>query len=241
MAGFTELTWTREMVTRFWDFVRTQPEEYFSFQVGAVIVRKFKKYFPPNAAIVDYGAGVGFLLEDILATGNRCSAVEFGSESVAELNRRFQNHPSFMGARPHDSLEEWREKFDGAYLIEVVEHLYDSELASALSSVRGLLKPGGILVVTTPNNEDRSKRMICSPESGQIFHRYQHVRSWAAASLSSRLESHGFTCIETGTTDFGASSLAMRRTMSLAHRIARSIAMHFKRNRPHLYAVAKRK
>jgi 2-polyprenyl-3-methyl-5-hydroxy-6-metoxy-1,4-benzoquinol methylase len=228
------------MVTRFWDFERTRPENFFSFQVGAVIARKFRKILPKNANIVDYGAGRGFLVEDMLANGMHCGAVEFGNEAVTELNQKFQGRPLFLGAQTHDALARWREKFEGAFLIEVVEHLYDSELAAALSAVRELLKPGGILIVTTPNEEDRSKHFICSPESGLLFHSFQHVRSWSAVSLRALLEGHGFSCIEAATTDFGASILALRRTMALPLRIGRSLSKYLLREHPHLYAVARR-
>jgi|NGEPerStandDraft_6_1074524.scaffolds.fasta_scaffold12785_3 2-polyprenyl-3-methyl-5-hydroxy-6-metoxy-1,4-benzoquinol methylase len=240
MAQLKELIWTREMVTRFWNFERTRPENFFSFQVGAVVARKFRKYFLSDADIVDYGAGTGFLVEDLLASGIRCGAVEFGNDAVAELNGQFRDHPLFLGAQSFEALDAWREKFDGVFLVEVIEHLYDNELSTALVCIRDLLKPGGVLIVTTPNEEDRSKNFICSPESGLLFHHFQHVRSWSAASLRAALESHGYSCIETGTADFTASTLALRRTTPLPKRILRSIAKHFMPRRPHLYAVVKR-
>jgi 2-polyprenyl-3-methyl-5-hydroxy-6-metoxy-1,4-benzoquinol methylase len=240
MTQFTELIWSREMVTRFWNYVRTRPEDFFSFQVGAVVARKFRKYFHSNAHTVDYGAGTGFLIEDLLAGGMRCGAVEFGNEAVAELNVKFLGHPLFLGAQSFEALESWHEKFDGAFLVEVVEHLYDKELSTALESIRSLLKPGGILIVTTPNEEDRSKSYICSPESGLLFHRFQHVRSWSAVTLRATLENNGYSCIKMGTTDFTASILALRRTIPLPKRILRFAAKFFLDSRPHLYAVAKR-
>ena len=120
MAKHMELTWTRQMVTRFWDYARTRPETFFSFQVGTVVARKFRRYFPGNADIVDYGAGNGFLIEDLLAIGMRCGAVEFGSRPVEELNERFGRHPSFLGARAHDAIGDWRGKCAGVFLVEVI-------------------------------------------------------------------------------------------------------------------------
>ena len=227
------------MVARFWDFARTRPETFFSYQVGAVVARKFRKHFS-GRDIIDYGAGNGFLVEDLLEIGMRCGAVEFGSRAVEELNDRFERHPRFLGVRPHDGLDDFRGKFSGAFLVEVVEHLYDSELATALSTARELLKPGGILIVTTPNEEDRSMSFICSPESGLLFHKFQHVRSWSAASLRATLENHGFSCAEVAATDFGASPLAMRRNTSLPRRIATAAAKFLLRRQPHLYAVARK-
>ena len=172
----SELIWTPEMVRRFWTHQRTRPEEYFSFQVGKVLVRRFRRYL--QGRVVDYGAGPGFLVDEFLAAGIQCGAVEFGEEASKELNDRFNKRRGFLGARTSDRLAEWKGTFDAALLIEVVEHLYDRELHECLSCVHSLLKSGGCLIVTTPNEEDRSRSFICSPESGLLFHRYQHVRSW---------------------------------------------------------------
>ena len=167
------------------------------------------------------------------------SAVEFGNAAVAELNGQFRDHPLFLGAQSLEALEAWREKFDGVFLVEVVEHLYDNELSAALVSIRELLKPGGVLVVTTPNEGGPQWEFHLLPGSGLLFHRFQHVRSWSAASLCAA-RSHGYSCVETGATDFTASTLAFRRTTPLPRRILRSIAKYFIPTRPHLYAVAKR-
>jgi len=239
LATLKELRWTPEMIRRFWDYVQTQPENYFSFQVGRAIANKFGKYIKRAERIVDYGAGPGYLLDDLLHAGAQVGAVEFSPKSLAELDRRFHDARGFLGARSPDALDDFTESFDVAFLVEVVEHLYDDELARCLSQVRSLLKPNGLLIVTTPNEEDRSKQFILSPESGLLFHRYQHVRSWSAVSLVATLESHGFRCVEANTIDFGSSVHALSRTKSLPFRIARSIAKHalaMKQN-PQLYAV----
>ncbi len=190
--------------------------------------------------MVDYGAGTGFLLEELLAAGVQCGAVEFGGVVVAALSARFANRKGFLGARNNDDLAEWKGTFDAAFLLEVVEHLYDEELHACVATVRSLLKPGGLLIVTTPNEEDRSKSFICSPESGLLFHRFQHVRSWTEASLGDMLAAGGFQVSQIGTTDFSAHPLAYKRTMSFPVRVARSTARRLMKQTPHLYAVASR-
>jgi 2-polyprenyl-3-methyl-5-hydroxy-6-metoxy-1,4-benzoquinol methylase len=231
-----ELIWTPEMVRRFWDFERTHPERYFSFQVGAVIARRFRRYL--SGRVVDYGAGPGFLLDELLRRGVQCAAVEFGAETVAQLNNRFKERKGFLGARDHAHLAEWRQTFDAAFLIEVVEHLYDEQLHECLSDLASLLKPGGCLIVTTPNEEDRSKSFLCSPESGKLFHRFQHVRSWTAESLRRVLGEHGFDIAVMQATDFTADVAANRNSMLLPLRLLRGVAQKLRRQKPNLYAVA---
>jgi SAM-dependent methyltransferase len=234
----SELIWTPEMVRRFWAHQRTRPEEYFSFQVGQVLVRRFRRYL--QGRVVDYGAGPGFLVDEFLAAGIQCGAVEFGEEASKELNDRFNKRTGFLGARTSDRLAEWKGTFDAALLIEVVEHLYDRELHECLSCVHSLLKSGGCLIVTTPNEEDRSRSFICSPESGLLFHRYQHVRSWDPKSLADVLGACGFGVDSIGTTDFDAHPYAQNRTMPLPLRLLRSGAKRLLNRTPHLYAVAVR-
>ena len=96
----------------------------------------------------------------------------------------------------------WPPGFDVAFLIEVIEHLYDAELDRTLSLLRDLIRPGGSLIATTPNDEDRAPSLIRSPESGRLFHRWQHVRSWSRQSLSQLLAGAGFDPIEIAETNF---------------------------------------
>jgi 2-polyprenyl-3-methyl-5-hydroxy-6-metoxy-1,4-benzoquinol methylase len=234
----SELVWTREMIRRFWDYEKTRPENYFSFQVGRVITRRFRSQLVGR--VVDYGAGTGFLLEELLAAGVQCGAVEFGDDVVNDLSNRFATRKGFLGARNNEDLAQWNGTFDAAFLLEVVEHLYEEDLQDCLSTVRSLLKPGGSLIVTTPNEEDRSKSFICSPESGLLFHRFQHVRSWSEVSLGNMLATSGFRVSQIGTTDFSSHPLAYRRTMSFPVRVARSAAKQLMKQTPHLYAVASR-
>jgi 2-polyprenyl-3-methyl-5-hydroxy-6-metoxy-1,4-benzoquinol methylase len=235
-ANSSEVVWTQEMVRRFWAYERRRPENYFSFQVGGVVTRRFRRYL--GGRVVDYGAGTGFLVEELLAAGVQCGAVEFGEHAAQELSNRFVGQNGFLGARDSINLADWKGSFDAAFLVEVVEHLYDEDLQQCLSAVRSLLKPGGRLIVTTPNEEDRSKSFICSPESGLPFHRFQHVRSWSAQSLESLLTKNGFKIAAVGSTDFGAHPLAHKRTMSLPTRLVRSAAKRLVNRNPHLYCIA---
>jgi len=133
-----ELVWTPEMVRRFWAYESKHPENFFSYQVSSVLVRRFRKHL--SGEIVDYGAGGGHLLEDLLSCGFHCAAVE---SSANELNLLFAGNPLFLGARSFSDLAGWQGKFTTAFLVEVVEHLYDKELMECLSSIHALLKPGG--------------------------------------------------------------------------------------------------
>ncbi len=245
MSDSEELIWTPEMVARFWAHEAKTPENYFGFQVGMAVVRHVRHHLAGLQRIADYGAGTGFLIEDLLASGYRCGAVEFGQPAVAALNRKFKSQPGFLGAWEVDKAAAQGERFDAVFLMEVVEHLYDAELNTCLANIKSLLVPGGLLIVTTPNSEDLSRSMVASPESGRLFHRWQHVRSWTKDSLALALSAQGYKSIEMGITDFAFSPAAHRRIYRLPLRVVRACAKRvlamFNRDRqpPHLYIVAK--
>jgi 2-polyprenyl-3-methyl-5-hydroxy-6-metoxy-1,4-benzoquinol methylase len=206
--------------------------------VGRVLVRRFRKRLAGR--VLDYGCGLGYLIDDMLGESISCGGVEFTPDFVARLNASFDGRQGFLGVRVLDDFSDWRGAFDTIFLVEVIEHLYDSDLYETVASIHSLLRPGGTLIVTTPNNENRGKNLICAPESGRLFHRFQHVRSWDRESLASFLTQHEFAVSEVGETDFGAHILALARTRPFFHRLLRGIAKKFNMQVPHLYAVAVR-
>jgi 2-polyprenyl-3-methyl-5-hydroxy-6-metoxy-1,4-benzoquinol methylase len=243
-APADEVIWTPPMVARFWEWQTQFPEEYFSFRLGAVVVRRFRRYLDQARSIIDYGAGTGFLIEDLLDAGYAAAAVEL--EPAAQIAEKFAGRPKFLGAWTVDDAATQAKQFEVVFLVEVIEHLYDSELDICLATVRRLLAPGGIAIITTPNDEDRSKNLVMSPETGRLFHRYQHVRSWTEESLAAAVRQRGFEPIEIGATDFGASVRAFRRTDPIAIRVLRSITRRASGfagrggKPPHLYVVARK-
>lgn len=228
-----ELNWTPEMIQRFW--ASAPKQDYFSYQVGRVIVNRFRKYL--GGRTVDYGAGKGHLIDELLRIGQECCAVEF---DVAELYAEYGHKRNFMGAASPGSLQPWSNLFDSAFLVEVIEHLYDSDLNWALTHIHMLLKPDGYLIITTPNNEDRSKNMLTDTATGLRYHKYQHVRSWSEVTLPMTLADHHFDVVECGTCDFAASIHAHHRTKTFGERLIRTAALKLLGRRPHLYCIAKK-
>jgi len=84
------------------------------------------------------------------------------------------------------------EQFDVVLLIEVVEHLRSDILDATLREIHRVMRPGGVLLITTPNNEDLSRSMKFCPDCGAIFHEWQHVRAWDVVGLAKELKAYGF-------------------------------------------------
>jgi SAM-dependent methyltransferase len=198
-----EVEWTPEQVKRFWDFYSTNPgaeDSYFAKMVGPALLKLVRKHIKIGTAL-DLGCGPGELMAFLVAAGHDTYGVDSSPASIEKVARRFENVPHFRGAARVDGTIDLADAIaDTAFMIEVVEHMNDEALAAALSEARRVLRPGGHIVITTPNEENLDASRTMCPECGGTFHRVQHVRSWSSRTLSACLERHGFlTVISAGT------------------------------------------
>lgn len=183
-----DIDWTPERIGRFWDYYsRNQSLEdtYFAGISGRQLIEYVRKRIRIGLA-VDMGCGRGDLIAFLLDRGFRAYGMDQSPESVALVRQRFSHNPLFAGAGEDPPPA------DTVFMLEVVEHMNDEALGTAIESVRNILKAGGHLVVTTRNEEDLDREKIMCPECAGIFHRMQHVRSWSAQGLASYLARHGF-------------------------------------------------
>lgn len=185
-----QLEWTPERIQAFWDHYSKGREAYFSGLHGRSLIAYARRRIRIGTPL-DYGCGSGHLLSYLADAG--CSTVygvDQSPESRAATIRRIGGR-----AEVHVGAEPDPESVDTAFLVEVVEHMDDAALDSALAAIRGALKPGGHLVITTPNEEDLAASSVLCAECGAIFHVMQHVRTWTASSLGAQLESRGFETV----------------------------------------------
>jgi 2-polyprenyl-3-methyl-5-hydroxy-6-metoxy-1,4-benzoquinol methylase len=186
------LAWDDRMLRRFWSFYASRPETYFSFAKGADIVRHARKYLKPNDRILDYGCGPGFLLQQLLHAGVSAGGADISADVIGRHGPTLGSPKSLLGLFAIDDLLRERQSFDAVFLVEVVEHLYDDALTATLRNCRALLRPGGRLFVTTPNDERLEDNTVYCPVSNVTFHRWQHVRSWNSKTLPTALVERGF-------------------------------------------------
>lgn len=138
-----------------------------------------------HKVVADVGCGAGSFLD--LVKG-------FASETLAiEPTRSY--HPA-LAAKGHqvfsycdDVPAEWVGRVDTAVCFSVVEHVSDP--VSLLRAVRRLLRPGGRLLLSTPNLDDWMLELL--PEDyGAFFFRTVHSWYFDAGSLKRLAAAAGF-------------------------------------------------
>jgi 2-polyprenyl-3-methyl-5-hydroxy-6-metoxy-1,4-benzoquinol methylase len=233
---YKSIEWNEEKIKSFWDYVSQYPENFFSYQVGKALVDRLSVFFSNARNVLDYGCGPGFLIPHLMAKNMEVSAMDFSGESLAVINNKFRGKRFFKSAITSGQLKDITEKFDVIIAVEVIEHLDDKYLEQTVRDIKRLVSDNGIVIFTTPNDEDLSRSMVYCPECDHIFHRWQHVRTWSKSSLTFFLKSNGFDIADICETNILEPKLLTRLKLVLDRVLGRPAAA---KRQPHLIAVAR--
>lgn len=157
--------------------------------------------------VLDVGCWHGEF-EDFLPEGKRVTGIDLLQDAVEDSKRHHPEHRYFrMDA---SSLTFTPSSFDTVVMMELIEHIGDS--ASLLAGIRRVLRPDGILIVSTPTTISRPQirrilGMISRPHFRKIIasidaeERYtgdqrDHIHEWSAYTLYRLLHRSGFSFVD---------------------------------------------
>ena len=196
-----DIVWTPEKSKRIWDFYGSRPQfrtAFFGYIAGPMVAKKFMAAVAPapDARILDFSCGHGDVIAALLPklTGaQELHGCDFSNTYVSRVNARFRAEQRFKGAILVERLPSPlpSQHYDVIYATEVIEHLNDEELDGLLQECKRLLKPGGRLFFTTPNDEDYEAAKMMCPDCGCVYHKWQHLRTWTVTNLRARMEAAG--------------------------------------------------
>jgi 2-polyprenyl-3-methyl-5-hydroxy-6-metoxy-1,4-benzoquinol methylase len=154
--------------------------------------RKFPSH---EAEILDIGCFNGFFVKKILTYGFNATGIDF-NDSALTFGKLHYGLEGRISNKTVQHLLAEGSQYDVVMLFEVIEHLED--FSSVLSDVYKLLKPDGILILSTPNSN-----MCWRPDLDFPPHHLSRFTPKALASCVIRL---GFTPLisleQTSTFDF---------------------------------------
>ena len=112
---------------------------------------RFLRYFRGCRRVLDLGGGVGGFAALLAGHGTEVVCVDASAEAVAACCR--------LGLAAHcadavEFLEGRAAEFDGVWCAHLIEHLDPSRAQRLLDGAARVLRPGGILVLLTPNAAD---------------------------------------------------------------------------------------
>ena len=166
--------------------------ESLSYQRGHEqwLVQEMKKQ-KPEGKMLEVGCGAGFLLKAAELEGYDVLGMDIGDENV-----RFAEDYLGIEVRNQDFLSA-EGAFDWIAMHQLIEHVPNP--ADFIIQSKLLLKPGGILMITTPNLRFAKamvkwpRRFFIRPRLGDAFgHPPSHCVIFSPESIEGLLKKHGF-------------------------------------------------
>jgi SAM-dependent methyltransferase len=115
----------------------------------------FAKHFlarmPQPASVLDAGCGSGYGSAELAKTGACVTGADVSGEAVEYAREHFGAQGIRFVEAPCESLPFEAESFELVTAFEVIEHL--ERWRDLLGEANRVLKPGGVLLVSTPNRE----------------------------------------------------------------------------------------
>ena len=162
---------------------------------------KIARYAEPPGRLLDVGCAVGSFLQIVKADGQwQCQGVEI-SEYAANLAAKRLGIDVFAGTLKAADYPD--ESFDVVTMWDILEHM-DASLTE-MREVARILKPGGVLLVNTPNEAGllrKTARFILTVSGGavkgpiaKLYHRY-HLCYYNEKAATLLLNKAGFTVLD---------------------------------------------
>lgn len=164
-----------------------KPVSLYEFGSNEAVVRqiqrRFVDFFRNAGPVLDIGCGRGIFLQLLREAGIEGLGIDQSDESVAVCQEKgFAVH----SGNAHDYLRSCSNQFGGIFCSHVIEHMGYDDALLLLELCNRVLRPGGVLLLVTPNPEDLA---IIS----EIFWLDPtHVRPYPRLLLESMLQANGF-------------------------------------------------
>ena len=145
-------------------------------------------FFPESlrgANILDIGCGSGSLLDML----KNISLSQIGVEPCGPYLQSLTKRGYKIYSSASEAIEDNKGMIDYGFSIQVIEHVKNP--IEFLKEIRKLIKPGGRLLISTPNRNDILMTLL-KDKFYQFFYRTQHRWYFDEASLSKCAQSAGF-------------------------------------------------
>lgn len=158
----------------------------------------------PQGLFLDVGCGNGFILAEMAALGWRVEGIDPDREAVEVVRKKgFKVRQGDLHSQNYPENH-----FDAVSLCHVIEHVHDP--LGLLKECHRILKPGGNLVIITPNTESWGHRLY--RDSWRGLEPPRHLYLFSLSLLGQLAERGGFrkTRLWTSIRDTGSNFIASR-------------------------------
>lgn len=154
----------------------------------ASMLRLIRRRAPGGRRLLEVGSGAGLFLAAAVRAGWEATGVELSDAAAGFARERLgldirQERAESMAVEPGS--------YDVAVMFDTIEHLFD--VRGVLASVKRALRPGGLLVVSTPNYASISRDVLGA--GWAILAPLEHTYYFTESTLARLLASCGFAAV----------------------------------------------
>lgn len=140
---------------------------------------------------LDVGCGPGTLI-GLLDDRSLSTGIDISTTEIDYAQQEYGSESKRFFAVPAQALADDCNECDVATVVEVVEHLAPAELGDVLQATVERLRPGGKLVVTTPNFRSAWPLVeMLVNRFGEVHYGAQHINKFTPRRLRGTLEDLG--------------------------------------------------
>ena len=144
--------------------------------------------------VLDIGCGNGSLTNELAAAGMEATGIDVSQSGLAIARNSYPHIPFFDGEIESPLPGHLKNGFDAVIASEVIEHLLLPR--SLFKRAREALRPGGILVMTTPyHGYLKNLALALTNQFDKHWHPlrdYGHIKFFSARTLLQLAEEEGF-------------------------------------------------
>ena len=139
----TELKWDKE---RFLPWINDGQIRYEHLHRYS-----FAQQFVGKKDVLELGCGEGYGTYSLSKSANSIIGIDIDEETIHHAQKKYINDNLEFQIGSVTELPEFNKKFDVIICFEVIEHI--EEHTELLKSIKNLLNPSGILLISTPNTD----------------------------------------------------------------------------------------
>ena len=147
----------------------------------------------PSNFHLDIACGSGTFLGSLRNTKSTHVGIDISLPQISEAQYRYGERNKFFLQSDAAQLPFPTDCFDIVTVVELIEHLPISLVKKTLDEVFRILRPGGSLILSTPNY--RSLIWVIEPMIGwfgEVSYKDQHITKFTKARLQQTLQGVGF-------------------------------------------------
>ncbi len=188
MKEYYEKYWTRDSDVS--DHDVTTPER------KRRLLQTLNKYCKPGETVLDLGCGGGKFTAWMAEAGFEVQGMDISKKAVDMAQRSFPDG-NFKILNPDGSIPAEDQSFGAVWCSEVIEHIV--EVDDFLKEIRRVMKPGGILILTTPyHGFIKNLSIILFKFDGHFDVSGSHIRFFNKKSLAGCFKRTGFAPLSYG-------------------------------------------